>query len=94
MELIEQADELGVDLPIIVITVCCAWGKHRSRFVVEKVKRWFQDKLEEKEYLFVAAHLSERNRRAEVYHANRLEGQGYRPTQAIHSAKQSGFLCG
>ena len=38
VERVEEADARGVDLPTIVITVCCAWGKHRSRFVVERVR--------------------------------------------------------
>ena len=93
-ERIEEADERGVDLPTIVITVCCAWGKHRSRFVVQKVGQWFQDQLEEKEHVFVASHLSERSRRAEVQHAQRLKCKGCNHGQAIASAKQIGSLYG
>ena len=38
VERIEEAVARGADLPTIVITVCCAWGKHRSRYVVETVR--------------------------------------------------------
>ena len=90
-EKVEEADRLKVDLPTIIITVCYAWGKHRSRFVVERAGRWFQDQLEDMEHIFFTAHLSDRSRWTEVQHSWELKAQGLDHARAVASARQMGL---
>ncbi len=74
-----------------VATVVCAWGKHRSRFIVDRVARWFGEQFSQLEVYFLRVHLSEPNRRLELRHAQEQRERGYNVQQAIWSAKQMGL---
>ena len=53
----------------IVIALICAWGKHRSRWLVERLRRWLEQ-LGDLAFAFQVVHLSDLNRMLEVRHAD------------------------
>ena len=74
----------------IIIALICAWGKHRSRWLAERLGRWLAQ-LDDFGYAFLMIHLSDRNRMLEVRHANKKERDGSPHYQAIQSAKHMGL---
>ena len=76
----------------LIIAVICAWGKHRSRWLIKQLEAWLEQQSLDSDYWFCVEHLSEFNRRQELqhYHSAMQYGGCYKG-QAISSAKNMGL---
>ena len=70
------------------LTVVCAWGKDRSRLLIEDSCRTIRAVYPG--LRIVKQHLSEKNRQQEIVHCGRLQSEGMSANLAIVEAKQCG----
>ena len=78
------------DASPIVIALICAWGKHRSRWLAERLRRWLEQ-LGDLAFAFQAVHLSDRSRMLEERRADHMQMDGYSRRRARQSAKHMGL---
>ena len=82
----DTVDE-GGNVKDLQLAIICAWGKHRSRWVVVELEKWLDEQFEEQNDWLAVQHLSENHRRRELGRYYELRRNGGYHHDAVKSAK-------
>ena len=78
-------------VPTMIVSVICNHGKHRSRWLIVRLREWLADWHSKEDSLIQVVHLSDFNRTQELEHYRKRCSEGYTQQEAIKSARGMGL---